>query len=193
MADRAIVKDAVEAIRQRVKAWIADKSIDVVISTGGTAKALRDAVLTVTEVADYTGSPATLDGRVKTPHPRAHRAMLARRASPELLPALTTHATPTPALGVAPPSGPAELPNFGQAAANSAVQMSVAFWKPSEITVLTLSWKIACGVARTDLTSLPVTVSLTEPLAIASADALSPLFRSIASLDPASAPRVMFF
>jgi molybdenum cofactor biosynthesis protein B len=42
LADRAIVKDEVEAIRARVKAWIADKSIDVVISTGGTGFTGRD-------------------------------------------------------------------------------------------------------------------------------------------------------
>ena len=42
LADRAIVKDEVEEIRQRVKAWIADKSIDVIISTGGTGFTGRD-------------------------------------------------------------------------------------------------------------------------------------------------------
>ena len=42
LADRAIVKDEVDEIRQRVKAWIADKSIDVIISTGGTGFTGRD-------------------------------------------------------------------------------------------------------------------------------------------------------
>jgi molybdopterin adenylyltransferase len=42
LADRAIVKDEVEEIRKRVKAWIADKSIDVIISTGGTGFTGRD-------------------------------------------------------------------------------------------------------------------------------------------------------
>jgi molybdenum cofactor biosynthesis protein B len=42
VADRAIVKDEVEAIRERVRAWIADKAIDVVISTGGTGFTGRD-------------------------------------------------------------------------------------------------------------------------------------------------------
>ena len=53
------------------------------ISTGGTAKLLRDAGLVVTEVADYTGFPEMLDGRVKTLHPKVHAGILARRDLPE--------------------------------------------------------------------------------------------------------------
>ena len=49
------------------------------LSTGGTFKALRDAGLPVTEVADYTGMPEMMDGRVKTLHPRLHGGILARR------------------------------------------------------------------------------------------------------------------
>jgi phosphoribosylaminoimidazolecarboxamide formyltransferase/IMP cyclohydrolase len=49
------------------------------ISTGGTAKLLQDAGLDVTEVADYTGFPEMLDGRVKTLHPKVHGGLLARR------------------------------------------------------------------------------------------------------------------
>lgn len=49
------------------------------ISTGGTAKALRDGGLEVTDVADITGFPEMLDGRVKTLHPRVHGGILARR------------------------------------------------------------------------------------------------------------------
>ena len=52
------------------------------ISTGGTATLLRDAGLAVTEVADYTGFPEMLDGRVKTLHPRVHAGILARRDVP---------------------------------------------------------------------------------------------------------------
>jgi len=48
------------------------------IASGGTAKALRDAGLPVTEVADYTGSPEILGGRVKTLHPAIHGGLLAR-------------------------------------------------------------------------------------------------------------------
>ncbi len=49
------------------------------LSTGGTARALRDAGLAVTDVADYTGFPEMLDGRVKTLHPKVHGGILARR------------------------------------------------------------------------------------------------------------------
>ncbi|MEH2387956.1 MAG: bifunctional phosphoribosylaminoimidazolecarboxamide formyltransferase/IMP cyclohydrolase [Nostoc sp.] len=53
------------------------------ISSGGTAQALKDAGLPVTKVADYTGSPEILGGRVKTLHPRIHGGILARRDVPE--------------------------------------------------------------------------------------------------------------
>jgi phosphoribosylaminoimidazolecarboxamide formyltransferase / IMP cyclohydrolase len=49
------------------------------ISTGGTAKALRDAGLSVTDVSDITGFPEIMDGRVKTLHPKVHGALLAQR------------------------------------------------------------------------------------------------------------------
>lgn len=55
----------------------------VLLSTGGTAKLLREAGLQVTEVADYTGFPEMLDGRVKTLHPRIHAGLLGRRDLPE--------------------------------------------------------------------------------------------------------------
>ncbi|OCQ99210.1 bifunctional phosphoribosylaminoimidazolecarboxamide formyltransferase/IMP cyclohydrolase [Oscillatoriales cyanobacterium USR001] len=54
-----------------------------IISSGGTAKALKDAGLPVTKVADYTGSPEILGGRVKTLHPRIHGGILARRDVPQ--------------------------------------------------------------------------------------------------------------
>ena len=53
-----------------------------ILSTGGTAKALRDAGVTVTDVAAYTGSPEILDGRVKTLHPKIHGGLLGRRSVP---------------------------------------------------------------------------------------------------------------
>jgi phosphoribosylaminoimidazolecarboxamide formyltransferase/IMP cyclohydrolase len=59
------------------------------ISTGGTAKQLREAGLTVKEVADHTGFPEMLDGRVKTLHPKIHGGILARRDSAEHMGALT--------------------------------------------------------------------------------------------------------
>jgi phosphoribosylaminoimidazolecarboxamide formyltransferase/IMP cyclohydrolase len=50
-----------------------------IISSGGTAQALKAAGIPVTKVADYTGSPEILGGRVKTLHPRIHGGILARR------------------------------------------------------------------------------------------------------------------
>src|SRR5215212_9392011 len=52
------------------------------LSTGGTAKLLADAGLPVTEVADHTGFPEMLDGRVKTLHPKIHGGLLGRRSVP---------------------------------------------------------------------------------------------------------------
>jgi len=49
------------------------------LSTGGTAKLLRDSGLSVVEVGQYTGFPEMLDGRVKTLHPKVHGGILARR------------------------------------------------------------------------------------------------------------------
>ncbi len=49
------------------------------LSTGGTAKALRDAGLSVVEVSDFTGFPEMLDGRVKTLHPKVHGGILHQR------------------------------------------------------------------------------------------------------------------
>ena len=49
------------------------------ISTGGTAKALRDAGLTVIDVSEVTQSPEMMDGRVKTLHPKIHGGLLALR------------------------------------------------------------------------------------------------------------------
>ena len=61
------------------------------LSTGGTAKLLADSGIAVTEVADYTGFPEMLDGRVKTLHPKIHGGILARRDLPEHMAALKAH------------------------------------------------------------------------------------------------------
>jgi phosphoribosylaminoimidazolecarboxamide formyltransferase/IMP cyclohydrolase len=50
-----------------------------ILSTGGTAKTLREAGIPVKDVSEHTGSPEMLDGRVKTLHPRVHGGLLARR------------------------------------------------------------------------------------------------------------------
>jgi phosphoribosylaminoimidazolecarboxamide formyltransferase/IMP cyclohydrolase len=62
-----------------------------IISTGGTAAALRAANLPVLQVEQLTGFPELLDGRVKTLHPVIHGALLARRDLPEHVAALQTH------------------------------------------------------------------------------------------------------
>ncbi len=61
------------------------------VSTGGTARVLRDGGLPVIDVAKVTGFPEMLDGRVKTLHPKVHGALLARRDIPEHLHALEGH------------------------------------------------------------------------------------------------------
>ncbi len=61
------------------------------LSTGGTARALVDAGLAVTEIGAYTGFPEMLDGRVKTLHPKVHAGILARRDLPEHRAALADH------------------------------------------------------------------------------------------------------
>ena len=52
-----------------------------ILSTGGTAKALRDAGLKVMDVSDYTGFPEMMDGRVKTLHPKVHGGLLFLRGN----------------------------------------------------------------------------------------------------------------
>ena len=69
---------------------LAQRGIDLV-STGGTHKALREAGLAVTEVADLTGFPEMMDGRVKTLHPAVHGGLLAIRDNPEHQAALAAH------------------------------------------------------------------------------------------------------
>ncbi len=61
------------------------------LSTGGTAKALAEAGLAVVDVAEVTGFPEMLDGRVKTLHPAIHGGLLARRGRPDHLAALARH------------------------------------------------------------------------------------------------------
>jgi len=64
------------------------------LSTGGTAKAIRDAGLPVTDVSDYTGFPEMLDGRVKTLHPKVHGGILGRRDLPEHVATMQQHGIP---------------------------------------------------------------------------------------------------
>lgn len=61
------------------------------LSTGGTAKTLRDAGLNVIDVSDHTGFPEIMDGRVKTLHPKIHGGLLGRRDDPEHRDAMKAH------------------------------------------------------------------------------------------------------
>ena len=65
------------------------------LSTGGTAKLIASAGIAVTEVADHTGFPEMLDGRVKTLHPTIHGGLLARRDLPEHMAAIDEHGIAT--------------------------------------------------------------------------------------------------
>jgi phosphoribosylaminoimidazolecarboxamide formyltransferase/IMP cyclohydrolase len=61
------------------------------VSTGGTAKAIRDAKIPVRDVSEVTGFPEMMDGRVKTLHPVVHGGLLARRDLPEHVAAMREH------------------------------------------------------------------------------------------------------
>ena len=62
-----------------------------ILSTGGTAKTLREAWVKVTDVSAYTGVPEILDGRVKTLHPKIHGGLLARRSLPTHIDQMQEH------------------------------------------------------------------------------------------------------
>lgn len=61
------------------------------LSTGGTARVLREAGVPITDVSDFTGFPEMLDGRVKTLHPKIHGGILAIRNNPKHVEALKAH------------------------------------------------------------------------------------------------------
>ncbi len=69
---------------------LAERGVEL-ISTGGTAKALRAAGLSVRDVSEITGFPEMMDGRVKTLHPMVHGALLALRDNPEHAAAMDEH------------------------------------------------------------------------------------------------------
>ncbi len=70
--------------------FLAERKVEI-LSTGGTAKALRDAGLAVTDVSDHTGFPEMLDGRVKTLHPKVHGGLLGIRGNAEHEAAMAEH------------------------------------------------------------------------------------------------------
>ncbi|MDR3441056.1 bifunctional phosphoribosylaminoimidazolecarboxamide formyltransferase/IMP cyclohydrolase [Telmatospirillum sp.] len=70
--------------------FLASRGVEL-LSTGGSAKALRDAGLAVVEVSDHTGFPEMLDGRVKTLHPKVHGGILGIRGNPQHEAAMAAH------------------------------------------------------------------------------------------------------
>jgi phosphoribosylaminoimidazolecarboxamide formyltransferase / IMP cyclohydrolase len=62
-----------------------------ILSTGGTAKTLREGGVSVTDISAYTGFPEMMDGRVKTLHPKVHGGLLGLRDNPEHVKAMKTH------------------------------------------------------------------------------------------------------
>ena len=70
--------------------FLAERNVEL-LSTGGTCKALREAGLAVVEVADHTGFPEMLDGRVKTLHPKVHGGLLGIRGNAEHEAAMIAH------------------------------------------------------------------------------------------------------
>ncbi|MFZ3173939.1 MAG: bifunctional phosphoribosylaminoimidazolecarboxamide formyltransferase/IMP cyclohydrolase [Thiobacillus sp.] len=72
---------------------LADSGVEL-LSTGGTAKTLRDAGLPVIDVSEYTGFPEMLDGRVKTLHPKVHAGILARRDLADHVATMDAHGMP---------------------------------------------------------------------------------------------------
>jgi phosphoribosylaminoimidazolecarboxamide formyltransferase/IMP cyclohydrolase len=62
-----------------------------ILSTGGTARTLREAGIPVKDVAEYTGFPEMLDGRVKTLHPKIHGGLLSRRSNPKDMEEIGAH------------------------------------------------------------------------------------------------------
>jgi len=75
---RALISVSDKTGLAELAAALKARGVDV-LSTGGSAKALQEAGVAVTEVADYTGFPEMLDGRVKTLHPKIHGGILQRR------------------------------------------------------------------------------------------------------------------
>ncbi len=79
-------KDGVAEFAQKLNGFGVE-----IISTGGTARILRESGLTVKDVSQITGFPEMMDGRVKTLHPKIHGAFLALRDNDEHLKAMKTH------------------------------------------------------------------------------------------------------
>ena len=87
---RALLSVSDKAGLSELGAALARHGVELV-STGGTAKALRDAGLAVMDISDLTGFPEMMDGRVKTLHPKVHGGLLAVRDNPEHVASMNEH------------------------------------------------------------------------------------------------------
>lgn len=87
---RALISVSDKTGLEKFARFLAEFGVEI-LSTGGSAKTLRDAGIAVTEVSDHTGFPEILDGRVKTLHPHIHGGLLARRDDPTHMEALERH------------------------------------------------------------------------------------------------------
>jgi len=89
-AERAIIsltdKSGIEGFARELEAL----GIEI-LSTGGTAKKMRESGITVKDVSEFTGFPEMLDGRVKTLHPKVHGGILAQKTNPDHLAQMKEH------------------------------------------------------------------------------------------------------
>jgi len=93
--DKAAITRALISVSDKTDLLILGRFLDErgieILSTGGSAKALRDGGVSVTDVAEHTGFPEIMDGRVKTLHPLIHGGLLARRDDNDHLKAMADH------------------------------------------------------------------------------------------------------
>src|SRR5580698_3786093 len=87
---RALLSVVAESLKKKFAKGLARHGV-ALISTGGTAKALRDAGLQVQDVSDITHFPEMMDGRVKTLHPNVHGGLLALRDKADHAAAMKSH------------------------------------------------------------------------------------------------------
>ena len=90
MIRRAILSVSDKSGLGELGTFLADRGVEI-LSTGGSAGALREAGVEVRDVSDYTGFPEMMDGRVKTLHPRVHGGILALRDASDHRDAMTQH------------------------------------------------------------------------------------------------------
>ncbi|MBV28905.1 MAG: bifunctional phosphoribosylaminoimidazolecarboxamide formyltransferase/inosine monophosphate cyclohydrolase, partial [Rhodospirillaceae bacterium] len=87
---RALISVSDKTGLETLGQFLAERGVDI-LSTGGTAKALREANVSVRDVSEQTGFPEIMGGRVKTLHPLIHGGILARRDDKDHLSAMEKH------------------------------------------------------------------------------------------------------